>query len=789
MNLTKNIFTFIILYIFTFENYAQNFSQNIRGTVIDKDTRSTLTGANVVLLNSNPVKGTTTDINGYFRLDNVAIGRQNLKFSFIGYDDFFATELDVISGKEIVLTIEMTEKIITGKEVVISGTQSKGNTINELSTVSARTFSVEETSKYAGSWGDPSRMASNFAGVTIVSDKRNDIIVRGNSPIGVLWRMDGIEIPNPNHFAVAGSSGGAISMVNNNLLDNSDFMTSAFASEYGNALSAVFDLRMRNGNNEKREYFAQVGVNGFELGTEGPFSKKSKASYLISYRYSTVAVLDKIGISIIDAVPKFQDLSFKLNFPFKKNNISIFGIGGKSVAKFEPEKDSLQWQNSNDQSGYEVGSQMGLTGISFMHLLTSKTLIKLMYEFSYSNPFNKNDSTGFDYTIYEIFKSSSSESNHIVSALLNSKLNSRNLIRVGCILKNTGINDESYTYQYFPIKTKNVINTFSGNLALFQSYFQWKYNVTSTLSVIAGSHFMYLFLNNSKSIEPRCALKLIVASRHTFSLGFGLYSQVQPAPVYFAQVYDTANTNFTTPNKKLGFTKAYHYVFGYDWMIRENLRYKFEAYIQQIFDVPVSTVSPTLSLVNFGTDDNIFTQSKYENKSTGRNYGIESTFEKFFSKNYYFLFTASLFNSTYIDGNGIKRNTRYNCRYAYNFLAGKEFKSGRKKNNIIGINMMCIDIGGQHFTPINLEASKIAGQTVYTDSLAYTEHFKDFFKIDIRLRYRINSKHISQEIAFEINNLLNRRNIETQYYDSSLKNIHYTYQLERLPIASYRIEF
>lgn len=171
-------------------------------------------------------------------------------------------------------------------------------------------------------------MAANFAGVSIVDDSRNDIIIRGNSPIGLLWRLDGVEVPNLNHFSAAGTTGGPVSMINNNLLANSDFFTSAFPAEYGNAMSGVFDLKMRNGNNQKREYVGQIGFNGFELGAEGPF-KKGEGSYIVNYRYSVLGLMSKIGMKsgTGDATPYYQDLSFKINLPRTKiGKLSLFEI-------------------------------------------------------------------------------------------------------------------------------------------------------------------------------------------------------------------------------------------------------------------------------------------------------------------------------------------------------------------------------------------------------------------------------------------------------------------------------
>jgi hypothetical protein len=186
-------------------------------------------------------------------------------------------------SKQLVLDIALTERINRVDEVVVSAGRDKGQAMNEMGLVSARTFSVEETRRFAGSWQDPARAAAAFAGVTVGSDERNDIIVRGNSPTSVLWRLEGINIPNPNHLSFSGATGGPVSILNNNMLDDSDFFTGAFPAEYGNANAGAFDLSLRKGNNEKREYYLQIGLNGLEAGvSKGRSPRSIKASYLAS---------------------------------------------------------------------------------------------------------------------------------------------------------------------------------------------------------------------------------------------------------------------------------------------------------------------------------------------------------------------------------------------------------------------------------------------------------------------------------------------------------------------------
>lgn len=301
----------LLSFIFSLNIQAQ-VTQTIRGKVLDKETKITLPGASVVLLgDSLNRRGVATDENGTFRLENVPVGRQSIRVSFIGYKEQTLSNIIVSSAKELVLTIELEESVAALKEIEITATK-KDQPINEMATVSVRAFDVEETERYAGSRGDPARMASNFAGVQGSDDSRNDIIVRGNSPLGTLWRVEGVDVPNPNHFAIAGTSGGPVSILNNKVIANSDFMTGAFPAEYGNTVSGVFDVRFRNGNNEKYEYTGQFGFLGTELTAEGPISRKNGSSFLINYRYSTLKLFESMKIKIgTSAVPNYQDGAFK----------------------------------------------------------------------------------------------------------------------------------------------------------------------------------------------------------------------------------------------------------------------------------------------------------------------------------------------------------------------------------------------------------------------------------------------------------------------------------------------
>src|SRR6218665_335004 len=324
-----------------FGNLAIAQTQVVRGVVIDKVSQAPIPGAKVIVQNLEPINGTVTDEEGMFTLNEIPVGSRTFLIVAIDYKEVVLQNITVNAGKEVVLTIVMEEDIKKLEEVVISGTVNKTEALNELSTVSTRTFSVEETQKFAAAVNDPARMATSFAGVVTAGDGNNNISIRGNSPNGLLWRMEGVEIPNPNHFSNVGTSGGGISILSAQLMTNSDFSTGAFAAEYGNALSGVFDLKLRKGNNEKREYTLQAGILGLDVSTEGPFKKGRDGSYVVNYRYSTLDILSKLGVPIFgDASTIYQDLTFNLSLPTKKAGVfGLFGFGGLSAQTLVAKKD------------------------------------------------------------------------------------------------------------------------------------------------------------------------------------------------------------------------------------------------------------------------------------------------------------------------------------------------------------------------------------------------------------------------------------------------------------------
>lgn len=771
---------------------AQTFTQTIRGKVIDADTKSPLPGANIILLNTDTFNGASTDAEGRFRLNNVKIGRNAIKASFLGYDEVIMNNLVVSSGKELVIIIEMREKVYSSEEIEIVFEKDKTKANNELVTNSARQFRSEETERFAGSRGDPSRMVANYAGVATGNDVRNDIIVRGNSPVGVLWRLEGMPIPNPNHFSTQGATGGPISMLNNNVLGNTDFLTGAFPAEYGNKMAAVFDLKLRNGNNEKNEFTAQIGFNGLEFGAEGPINKKNGGSFLLNYRYSTLELFQLAGISFgVSATPKYQDFSFKVNLPTDKKGVfTIWGLGGMSkIAILDSEKDTGDWSFTSSGEDLEFFSSMGTAGIAHTYFFNNNTSGKLSISAS----------TGiFKITIdtlsalkknFNVYKNTSIDNQVNADYTFTHKINSKHLIKSGVTYSMMIIDytaryfSRTYNDYFYGLKEKN-------STGLIQGYIHWQFRITDKLTINNGLHYQNFLHNNSQAMEPRSGIRWQFHKKQTVNASYGMHSQTQPLLYYFYRSNNPADGSYSITNSHLKFSKSHHFIAGYDANIGKNFRIKIEPYYQQLYNIPIEeNYNTSFSMINIGNDiEGILLVDSLTNKGKGKNYGAEFTIEKFYNKNYYSLLTFSIFESKYKGSDGIERFTAFSNGFVLNVLSGVEIPL-KKGNHTIALDFKGTLAGGARYTPADLIASIAEKEVVYIDSLAFSQKLKNYSKVDFKISYKLNSKKSNQLLFISVENIFNTKNILRQVYDAQKGELVYDYQLGFFPYAGYRIEF
>lgn len=791
---------------------AQTITQTIRGKVVDEASQFPLEAVQVtVTLSDGKVLGGLSNEQGQYRVDKVPVGRQVVVFKFIGYQEVVLDNIEVTSGKEVILNVEMGESSIELEEVELIARRS-GEPINELAFVSAREFSVEETNRYAGSRGEPARMASNYAGVQGADDSRNDLVVRGNTPQGVLWRVDGINIPNPNHFSIPGTGGGPVTILNNKFLTNSDFFTGAFPAEYGNGIAGVFDLKMRNGNNEKHEFSAQLGFLGTELMAEGPLNKETGASYLATYRYSTLQLFSFMGINVgTDAIPQYQDGAFRINLPQKNGSyFTLWGMGGLSTIDIvlsdaiAPDTSTLIY-GDNDRDQY-FSSNTGIVGLSYTYPFNINTYIKAAVAVSHASIF-ANHNQIFRHVEDDLFVKDSlpaildynfKETKYSAVFSYTKKLDRRQTLKAGINI--------DYTQMRYADSARMVRPNVGGvttldpwttrwdadqGAALVQPYVQYKLRLQDRFSLTAGLTSLYYSMNDNSfsPVEPRLGLSYNVGQGKKLSFGTGLHSQTQSAYTYFYS-NKTIDGDPQEYNLGMGLTKSWHAVLSYDMSLGKAMRLKAETYYQYLFNIPVETMSSSFSMINSGSGFSRLFPDTLVNEGTGRNYGVEVTLEKFFSNSYYFMLTASLFDAKYRGSDDVLRNTVFNGRFAFNALFAKEFALG--ENSTLNLGGKVTSIGGRWYGPVDEERSAATLDIVYVDETVNTQQFDPYFRADLKVAFRFNRPKLTHEIAIDVVNLFDIKNILTLTYapdHPSGNPIREEYQLGRLPLFYYKIDF
>ena len=778
MNIYKLLF-WLSVSVITLNTQAQ-ITQVVKGTVRDKDSQIPLPGATIIVETANPQIGATTDTEGIFKLEKVPIGRQTIRISFIGYEPYIIRELMVSSGKEIVLNIELKESSIALEGVTIKAYSNKEQPINTMASISARQLNAEEANRYAGGFDDPARLATAFAGVS-GNLANNGIVIRGNSPKGLLWRMEGVEISTPSHFAnITTFGGGGITALSSQMLANSDFYTGAFPADYGNALSGVFDIRMRNGNNEKTEFTVQAGLIGIDLSAEGPFSKNSKASYLFNYRYSTFGLIQPLLPDDAGGI-RYQDLSFKLNFPTKKaGTFSIWGIGALDKSPAKAEEDSTKWIYTQDMSEEKNDLNMGGIGLNHRITLSNKAYLHSSLAASGNGLAREKYEYMNDMNLYHTERVDFYNWKYTASIFLNQKFSSKHTNKTGI-----EVNDIHFDVDFRNANPGNPLETttkYNASSQLYKFYTQSRFDLSPKLTLTAGVYSHYFDLNKKHSVEPRASISYRVVPKHKITFGYGLHSQLELIQIYLIRT--AAQEGYNYPNRNLDFSKANHFVLAYDWSINENLRLKIEPYFQYLFNVPVKRNS-SFSMLNL--DKDWFITDTLENTGTGTNVGIDFTFEHFLQKGYYYLFTASLLDSKYKGGDKKEHNSRFNRGYVINILGGKEWTL--KNNKLLSINGRVNFMGGERISPLNYGASVAAKEAVYNEARSFENTKPDVWYADLTIIYKINRAKHSSSWSLKFINVLGTKEFNGYRYNHKTGTIEKEEEATMIPNLSYKIEF
>lgn len=790
-------------------------TQTVRGEVIDADSKIPLIGATVSIVNVSPVIGVAADENGKFRFENIPVGRIDLQLSYIGYERKIVPNIVVNSGKEVVLKLDMQESVVAMDEVVIRPDKEKGKALNEMSLIGARSISPEESNRFAGPFNDPSRIVSNYSGVAASQDGSNDIIVRGNSPKYMQWRLEGVQITNPNHFADQNAvSASGISALNNNLLAASDFYTGAFSPEYGDVLSGVYDVKLRVGNNEKFEGSAAIGILGTDLTLEGPLKEGYGGSYLVNYRYSTVSLIRDLGLVDVEGVPKFQDAAFKVQLPTKKvGTFSVFGLAGLSGSNLEDVDLVDGWTEGDSPRPYDVAAQdyetrtyLLNTGVNHSISLSDNSYLKTTLAYSTdgiqddvfeSKLIPISDASGNylrDDTSQKAlnYKARLRQTTYRGAVSYHNKLDAKNKIQIGTKYNLFTFDNKQSVFRN-GLNTRVYLLNLDENISTLRNFFAWKHRFNEDITMVMGVHNMNVLYNSKSTLEPRIAFNWKLSKRNTLSAGYGNHSTMESIHNYFAKV-EQPDGSFIEPNKNLGLLRAHHFVLGFERRFSENLRGKVEAYYQDLYNLPVENNDTSYyATINEGLD---YRYVDLVNKGTGKNYGIEFTLERFFADNYYYLINGSLYNSTYKSLEGKERNTQYNGNYLVNVLVGKEYKKlGKKRNQTLGLNAKLFYGGGKRYIPLlkdqNGNLAVDPQNNRYWDyEKAYEDKIEDIYQITLSTSYKWDKPKKTYELWFNLDNITDNKGKLAEFYDEEEPNsIGYNTQFGFFPNMMFRVYF
>ncbi len=768
-----------LLFLGIFSGFAAGQpTQTIRGVVRDRSSEVPLRSVSVAVSGAPSSLNASTDSLGRFAIPGVPVGRYDIQATLMGYQPAISKEILVTSARETFVEIWMTESAEALDAIVVTPQIDKAEPLNYMALASARVLSVEEASRYAGGFDDPARLASSFAGVT-GSMGNNGIVVRGNSPVYFQWKMEDVEIPNPNHFAdVTAFGGGGLTALSSHVLGNSDFFTGAFPAEYGNALSGVFDVNMRRGNNRKMENTFQIGPLGIDLASEGPFKKDGDASYIFNYRYSTLALLSPLMPEDADGT-QYQDLSFKLNFPTRKaGTFSLWGIGLVDRSGQTAETDPADWVYLQDMEDQDVKQYMGAAGLSHKIAAGKGAYLKTTLAATVGglDMHTERMDAAAELKPQNVIKNTNW--NFVFTSALNKKFNSWHTNRTG--VRITGLQYDMLLEEAYDGQSIRTVADQSGFSTLLQAYSSSSLQLSDAWTFNVGVNAQWLTLNDSYAIEPRAGLRWTFRPGQSIGVSYGMHSRMEMLNYYFS---GPAGQQI---NKDIDFTRAHHIVLSYDYTIGRDYHLKIEPYYQLLYDVPILP-GTSFSLINLQSD--WFITDRLENSGKGMNYGVDLTFEKYVSRGFYYMFTASVFESKYRAGDGVWHSTRFNRNYAVNLLAGKEWMTGRRDQNTFGANFRITYQGGDRYSPVDDAASTAAGDVVYDDTKAFSEQLGPAFLCHFTVNYRINRAKTSHEFALKVLNATNYKDYYGHRYNFRTHSAEPEREAIMIPNISYKIQF
>jgi len=769
--------------------------QSLRGIIRDADNGAYLKGVKVQLIptvaQNSLIEPVLTDSIGVFRFPTLKAGYYRCEVSLNGFEYRAFTEISVASGKETALDIALRRASVALPELTVSADNIGRRRSQVLSEIS---LTREQTLRYPATFFDPTRLAQAAPGVAGADDQANGISVRGHTPNAVRWRLEGVDIVNPNHLPGAGTfsdlpaaASGGVLMFSAQLIDRSALLTGAFPAGYGDATGGIMDIYLRRGNTEHPEYTVQAGLIGVDLAAEGPFSRQKKASYLVNYRYSFVGLLGQMGISFGNESIAFQDLSLNLHFPTKKaGEFTFFGMGGQSSNVFAHTENRDEIKAYKELLDIDYSGKTGLAGVTHLISLGKKAWLKTVLIGSIQQNERTINSVFADIT--ENSRESGTDSRMAGNATAQRRINNQNRLRGGL----------NWSSRQFDGRSRRIQEVYYRSspepLHFWQPWAEWEWNSAAQKTTLKGGlHTHLAAFNGNFSVEPRLMATHRLSKKSLISGSWGLYSEAQPTWLYAGidSVETGAGHQDLMYHRELNFTRSQQASLRFDYRVNQHIRVYSEVFAQQLWDIPISfSQSNAFSLVN--QVEGLISKDALTNGGRGRHYGIEITVERLFNNGLFWNTNLTFLKVDYTGSDKVWRQSRWSAGNIANITVGKEWLIAPKGARLrtFGVSGRATYRDGFLDVPVTADRNPFDTRVRVQNAPVYTKRLPDFYRIDLRCYWK---RHIADRrnstFAIDFQNVTNARNVAYYYYEPFTQKTATKLQLGLIPNLSWKLEF
>lgn len=759
-------FPVLILSLLLF-NIVLGQSGVIKGTVVDRDTRERLAGANVIIVNA--LKGAASDKDGNYIITNIKPGFYTLLFSFIGYDSLYKTDIIVKPNKSINIDAQLKSAALSSEAIKVTAGYFSEKQTNQVSSIN---FSSEEIRRSPGSAGDVSRIVMTLPSIAKVNDQSNSLVVRGGSPVENGFYVDNIEIPNINHFPTQGSSGGPIGILNVDYIKDVNFYSGGFSAVYGNRLSSVMDITFREGNRDRFEGQLDLNFAGFGGAFEGPLLS-GKGSWMLSIRRSYLDFIIKavdLGTSI---APVYGDLQSKIVFDIDpQNKITFLTITG----------------DDHSESTKKVAEENDMTAFGRQDYIEATTGInwrKIWKKSGYSNTSFSWTIQKYDNTSYETGSGYLLRTNH--SNEQNYRLRNVNHIKFNnWVQLDFGFEGRFYKNDYnsFYAAYTDILGQTTDDLKVVKNintskmagFFSMEFNPLDNVSATMGLRSSYFGYNNGFHVVPRASLSYKITKNLALNAFYGVYYQELPF-VLLTQLHSGAGIK--TP-------RAAHAIIGVSKEVFRDTRLLIEAYQKEYNNFPFDTAQPKLFLIDelyYNQFENFLDHPLLEFNGQAQSRGVELTLQKKMAKDFYGLVAASYSKSRYRDVAGHWRDRVYDNRLMFSV------EGGYKPDNLWEFSLRWIYAGGAPYTPFNQIASKALNRAVLDENKINAARYPDYHSLNVRFDRRFYFSSSNMVFYLSVWNAYDRKNVATYFWNQVENKKDVIYQWRMLPIFGVQYEF